>query len=161
MLKQASYPQTPATSQIGHTVINISNCPLTTPLVKTLEKDILPHPWVNLRYGPNPSNKTLDSFQRAVKQDLLKSRPRKHRSQNLTKEERMGLNELNKNPDIILKKVDKGSAVAVTNITDYLREGYRQLSDTNFYRKLNEDPTQKFSQNIMEMRPQNDHRKEH
>ena len=27
------------------------------------------------------------------------------------------------------------------NTSDYLREGYRQLSDTNFYTKLDHDPT--------------------
>ena len=54
----------------------------------------------------------------------------------------MGLDELRKNPEIILKKADKGSAVVVMNTTDYLREGYRQLSDPKFYQKLKEDPTQ-------------------
>ena len=36
------------------------------------------------------------------------------------------------------------------NTTDYLREGYRQLSDPNFYQLLKEDPTQKFSAKIAE-----------
>ena len=79
-----------------------------------------------------PSNKTLDSFQRAFKTDLLKSKLAKKAKHNLTKEEKMGLNEFKKNPEIILKKADKGSAVVVMNTTDYLREGYRQLSDQNF-----------------------------
>ena len=61
-------------------------------------------------WRPNPSNKTLDSFQRAFKQDLLKSKPKMNRTQNLTKDERIGLNEPKKNPEIILKKADKGSA---------------------------------------------------
>ena len=32
-------------------------------------------------------------------------------------------------------------AVVVMNTTDYLHEGYRQLSDTKFYTKLHYDPT--------------------
>ena len=34
------------------------------------------------------------------------------------------------------------------NTTDYLREGYRQLSDPNFYSKLNHDPTNSISERI-------------
>ena len=43
---------------------------------------------------------------------------------------------------------DKGSAVVVMNTTDYLREGYRQLGDTNFYTKLKNDPTDSVSDKI-------------
>ena len=42
----------------------------------------------------------------------------------------------------------QGSAVVIMNTTDYLCEGYRQLSDSNFYTKLKEDPTQKISDKI-------------
>ena len=34
------------------------------------------------------------------------------------------------------------------NTTDYLREGYRQLNDSNFYTKLSADPTEEISANI-------------
>ena len=34
------------------------------------------------------------------------------------------------------------------NTTDYLREGYRQLNDSNFYTKLKGDPTHKISDKI-------------
>ena len=60
----------------------------------------------------------------------------------------IGLNELSSNPKIIIKKVDKGSAVVVMNTTDYLREAYRQLSDPRFYIKLDHDPTQEVAQKI-------------
>ena len=56
--------------------------------------------------------------------------------------------ELRKNPEIVIKKADKGSAVVIMNTTDYLREGYRQLSDPNFYTKIREDPTEKISDRI-------------
>ena len=39
--------------------------------------------------------------------------------------------EQRKNPEIVIKKADKGSAVVIMNTTDYLREGYRQLRDHN------------------------------
>ena len=74
-------------------------------------------------WRPFPSNKTLDSFQRAFKNDLLKSNLTKKAKPNLTKEEKLGLDALKNNPEIVLKKADKGSAVVVMNTTDYLREG--------------------------------------
>ena len=48
----------------------------------------------------------------------------------------------------MIKKADKGSAVVVMNTIDYLREGYRQLSDANFYTPLNNDPTHMVSDKI-------------
>ena len=56
--------------------------------------------------------------------------------------------ELRKNPEIVIKKADKGSAVVIMNTTDYLREGYRQLSDGNFYVKIGEDPTEQIIDKI-------------
>ena len=59
-----------------------------------------------------------------------------------------GLRELSDNPDITIQKADKGSAVVVMDTKDYLREGYRKLSDSNFYTKLDHDPTVEISEKI-------------
>ena len=58
------------------------------------------------------------------------------------------LREVSENSDIIIKKADKGSAVVVMNTADYLREGYRQLSDTKFYIKLEHDPTEEVAEKV-------------
>ena len=49
------------------------------------------------------------------------------------------------------KKADKGSALVIMNTTDYLKEGYRQLSDTNFYTKLRQDPTLDISKKVCQV----------
>ena len=72
---------------------------------------------------PNPSNGTLDTFKRAFRQNLLMSTNNKHIQPNLSKDEWKGLLELRKNPNIIIKKADKGSAVVIMDTVDYLREG--------------------------------------
>jgi hypothetical protein len=64
---------------------------------------------------------------------------------NLDKEDRLFLKSIKENPEIIIKKADKGSAVVIINTTDYLREGYQQLSDAKFYQKLDHDLTKKIS----------------
>ena len=35
--------------------------------------------------------------------------------------------------NIVIKPADKGSSIVIMNRADYLKEGYKQLSDTNFY----------------------------
>jgi len=45
--------------------------------------------------------------------------------------------------DIIIKPADKGSATVAMDGEWYLRECYRQLENTNFYEKTNEDKTGK------------------
>ena len=100
-------------------------------------------------WRPSPPNRTLDIFQRSIKQEILKCKFKHKKHDNLTKEERKGLKALKENPHITIKKADKGSALVVMNTTDYLREGYRQLQDEQFYQKIPGDITNKISNKIM------------
>ena len=52
--------------------------------------------------------------------------------------------ELRYKPNIIIKPADKWSVVVIWDRLNYLREGYRQLSDAKFYRKLDNNPMQSF-----------------
>jgi len=67
---------------------------------------------------------------------------------NLSPKERSALKKLCNNKDIIIKPADKGSAVVVMQREDYLKEGYKQLSDTKFYTKLDNEPTADFHKKI-------------
>ena len=49
---------------------------------------------------------------------------------------------------IIMGPADKGSAIAIMNKDDYAREGYRQLTNTNFYEETNEDLTFEVNQRV-------------
>ena len=62
-------------------------------------------------------------------------------AQNLSKEERLALKQLQNRTDIVIRPADKGSAVVVQDTTAYRDEVTRQLSDDNFYKKLDRDPT--------------------
>ena len=99
-------------------------------------------------WRPNNTHVSLNSFKLAFKKQLLYSKPRPETKHNLTKEEQIGLNQLKSNKETVIQKADKGSAVVVMNNKDYLREGYRQLSDTNFYTKINNDPTKTVTEKI-------------
>ena len=67
---------------------------------------------------------------------------------NLTKNQRKAMDELRLNDDIIIRSADKGGAICILNRLDYLKEGYRQLSDNRFYRKLDSNPTETFRKEI-------------
>ena len=99
-------------------------------------------------WRPPRIHQSLEVFQRAFKDGLLKSKVKTKGQQNLTKEQMIGLKELSSNPKIVIKKADNSSAVVVMNTTDYSREGYRQLNDPKFYTKLDHVPTQEVAQRI-------------
>ena len=61
---------------------------------------------------------------------------------NISPKEKEAIRELRDNNKIVIKPADKGSAVVILNREDYLAEGYKQLSDTNFYQKIEEDMTE-------------------
>ena len=60
---------------------------------------------------------------------------------NISKAEHTAIKNLKERTDIVIKPADKGSAVVVMNTEDYLQEGHRQLSNSEFYKKLKSDPT--------------------
>lgn len=55
---------------------------------------------------------------------------------NISEQEYLAIKSLKNNKGIVIKKADKGSATVIMNKTDYLAEGYRQLSNSNYYKKL-------------------------
>ena len=61
---------------------------------------------------------------------------------NISKEERLAIRNLSKDPTIVIKQADKGGAVVIMSRDEYIKEGNRQLSDTNFYVQTDSDLTQ-------------------
>ena len=68
----------------------------------------------------------------------IKQIPRK----NLSKKEEDALQNLSKRDDIIITKADKGGAVVIVDVDDYIQEANRQLDNKEFYKKLTIDTTE-------------------
>ena len=51
---------------------------------------------------------------------------------------------LRRRRDIVIKPADKGSTVVVISKEDYINKVQQQLNDTNYYQKLNKDPTSSY-----------------
>ncbi len=101
------------------------------------QKFKLPSHW-----SPAPGqDESLETFINLVRKEIIEcqiSQPLRH---NLNVAERQVLETLKNDPNIVIKKADKGSAVVVMNLEDYVHEADRQLSDPETYRVIGQDPT--------------------
>ena len=83
----------------------------------------------------------LEVFLSRVKEDILKTEAEGFNYPNLSKEERQALKSLKEDENIIIKPADKGSVTVVWDKSDYLKEAYGQLQDTNTYEKADFRPS--------------------
>ena len=61
-----------------------------------------------------------------------------HHKNNLTNEEIQSLKNLRLNKNIVIKPADKGSATVIMDKENYINEGYRQLNDNRYYKKISD-----------------------
>ena len=73
---------------------------------------------------------------------------RRFQRNNLSKRERLALDRLSNNRDIIIKPADKGGATVILNTTDYLQEAKSQLDNDTYYKRIEEDCTSGHEQTI-------------
>ena len=84
----------------------------------------------------------MDTFISCVTKELKLANPNPIPQDNLSTKERKALKDLSSRDDIIITKADKGGATVTMDVNDYVDEANRQLQDTQYYRKLNYDPTE-------------------
>lgn len=68
----------------------------------------------------------------------------------MKKKKKKALETLAQRTDIVIKPADKGGAIVIINQHDYIKEAHRQLSDSSFYKLLENDPTVEFKQTVNE-----------
>ena len=81
----------------------------------------------------------------------IKRKNNKKFKRNLKKEESIAITTLRNNRDIVIKPADKGGNIVIMNKQDYIQEGLRQLSDSNHYEILVEDPIQNDNNQIYQV----------
>ena len=91
----------------------------------------------------NPRNKdvAIEVFLSKLEDELMKTSPEGCNYSNLTREEKVALNNLRSDHTIIIKEADKGSGVVVWDREDYILEAKNQLMDPGVYQKLDNDPS--------------------
>lgn len=98
---------------------------------------------------PDQRDRYLEMYISAVQKDIMRACSKvKPFRQNLSYEERKSLDSLSRRSDVVIKPADKGGAIVILDKVDYLKEGYRQLENKDFYTELTEDPTKLFESEI-------------
>ena len=98
---------------------------------------------------PDKLPSCVETFTATINHDIKSSKAKKLPRDNLTKSEREALLlNLQKRNNIIITKADKGGAVVILDIKDYIDEANRQLNDTNNYKQLDFDPTELHTEKI-------------
>ena len=93
----------------------------------------------------------IEATQRELEKELTKMKERPYN--NLTKSERTSMKELSERVGTTITKAEKGGAVVIVDVKDYIKQAERQINNTKNYRKLQEDPTatnMKFVKNTIE-----------
>ena len=79
----------------------------------------------------------IEATQRELEKEQTKMKEKPYNI--LTKSEKTSMKELSEQEDIIITKADKGAALVIVDVKDYIKEAERQLNNTENYSKRQED----------------------
>ena len=99
-------------------------------------EDQLFKPKANKKWRPDKNDHTVETYIEATKNALETEEQNNNKNKyynNLTKGERKALKELADRNDIIIAKADKGGAVVIIDVEDYVKEVEHQLSNKDSY----------------------------
>ena len=99
-------------------------------------------------WKPPQGDHALEAFIQAVTEDFGKMKPIKCHDNNLSKQERLALKDLQNDTNIVIKKADKGAAIVIMDRDDYVKEATRQLSDPKFYTTTSTDKTAEYAEEV-------------
>ena len=102
-----------------------------------------PFPYEKFRpkstFHPRNKDSVIETYLSCLEERLLDFDIFSKRFNNLTREERNALYNLENDPTIIIEGADKGSAVVVWDSEDYFKEVYKQLEDKDVYEEVPND----------------------
>ena len=103
----------------------------------------------NSTWLPKDTHHTVKTYIQKVRNDFesYSSTPNPTRP-NLSPGEKEAMENLAGREDIIISKADKGGAVVIQDVEDYIQEANRQLNDSEFYRKVDRDLTKEHSEEV-------------
>lgn len=80
--------------------------------------------------NPICSNPSIQTFCRTAETEILENYKRTPCYSNISLNEKLPIQELSRDSEIIIKPVDKGGAIVLQNMDDCKKEAYRQLNDS-------------------------------
>lgn len=100
-------------------------------------------------WEPDKIHHTVKTFIESLRNEI-DSQPKSSQinKQNLTKKELIALKDLSEQQDIIITNADKGGAVVIQSVNDYIKEANRQLEDPTYYKRTTMNLTEKHNKTI-------------
>ncbi|XP_070546065.1 uncharacterized protein [Ptychodera flava] len=96
-------------------------------------------------YNPPRSNQpALEAFLENIEDDILDTNNWRRTYDNIPKDERSAITELQNDNEITIKPADKGSGVVVMDTNWYINKCEEQLNDSTYYTPLKYDPTTEY-----------------
>ena len=104
----------------------------------------------NSTWTPHNPHHTIKTFIEAFSNEIkdLPDTTVNNRKKNLKKSELKALEDFQQREEIVITKTDKGGAVVIQDVSDYINEAKRQLSDQNFYTKCSKDLTYEHNRKV-------------
>ena len=100
---------------------------------------------------PSGRDTSLDFYIDSITNEILQNDKKYKFTPNLSPEELEALKQSRSDNSIVIKKADKGSTVVIMNRDDYIAEVERQLNNSKFYKKLDDNPKEQFQKDINEV----------
>ena len=97
---------------------------------------------------PAGRDTVLDFYIKAITHEIFTSKRKWNIKSDLSQEEQVALKSLSQDDNIVIKKSDKGSKIAIMNREDYIAEAQRQLNNSTYYEVLSENPHEQFRKDI-------------
>ena len=96
----------------------------------------------NKTWVPNNNHQSIETFIEATRNEINHEieKTKRPNYSNLSVKEQKALQELQFRDDIVTTDADKGGAVVILDVEDYVKEAERQLHNTNNYKRLNPNP---------------------
>ena len=91
------------------------------------------------KFNPRNKDAAIELYLSSLEEKLMKVEVPKEKFNNLTNSERKALYDLKNDESIVIKSVDKGSAVVVCDREDYIKEAEKQLGDQEVYEEVSND----------------------
>ena len=89
---------------------------------------------------PNNSHHSLETFIEGTRNEINNEieKTKRPNYSNLSVKEQKELQVLQSKDDIVIAEADKGGAVVIRDVEDYIKEAERQLHNTENYKRLNQ-----------------------
>lgn len=107
-----------------------------------VDENTMFRPQTNKEWTPKNPHHTVLTFAQALQNDVNNEQRKHIPPDNLTKQERKALQDLEKRTDLLFVRADKGGALVIWDVKDYIIEARRQLNDQDHYQQLDIDTTE-------------------